>query len=187
MNNRLAVFRLQPRIVLVIGIITLTLALAVAGLLGGRRLAGVVSFIHSDVSHESDERLIKNFAAHRAEFEQLLTMVIEDKGLTRVDFDWTDPNNPVQVGVTQGRIDDYRKLMKGLGILGGFSANLERTGIEFITSTQGFVTHGSLKGYLYTRETPLELDSNLDEVLQKGQPYGRRRIEGNWYLFLEKD
>ena len=45
----------------------------------------------SETHHKSDKDLIDNFRAHRSEFDRLLRMVMEDKSLYRVDYNWTEP------------------------------------------------------------------------------------------------
>ena len=39
----------------------------------------------------TDEAMLRNFHEHRAEFEKLREMISQDRGLRRVDCDWTDP------------------------------------------------------------------------------------------------
>lgn len=160
-------------------------ALVLATLLGAIRDASLTGKRESydfETLHRSDKDLIDNFRVHRSEFDQLLRMIMEDKSLYRVDYDWTEPEHPESVGITPARIDEYRGLMKKLGILRGFSAYRERKYVEFFSSFQG-----SAKGYLYTKQPPPDLDASLDDVIQKGLSYGYRRIEGNWYLFYRKD
>src|SRR5689334_24230798 len=69
-------------------------------------IVAVVSSIpdFSGQPHLSDEVLIAKFNAHRAEFEKLLAMVLENKGLTRVDEDWTEPRDPQTIGISRERI-----------------------------------------------------------------------------------
>jgi hypothetical protein len=137
-----------------------------------------------ETPHRSDEDLIDNFHANRSEFDRLLGMVMEDKSLYRVDHNWTEPGQPESVGIPQARIDEYRKLMKKLGILRGFSASRARkdVDVEFFSSFEGYA-----KGYLYAKRPPHDLGANLDDVIQKGLLYGSRHIEGDWYLFYRKD
>jgi len=56
-----------------------------------------------------------------------------------------------------------------------------------MSSTRGFVTQGSRKGYLYTEEKVDEVVADLDQVSASGVGSGLRRIEGNWYLLFEGD
>lgn len=137
--------------------------------------------------HLPDDQLIANFQAHKPEFERLRLMILEDKGLTRVDVDWTQPNDPTTIGVTPERIAEYRRLFTQLGLARGFSAY--RHDIEFLASCQGWVASGSSKGYLYKAKPPLTLEDNLDQYSsqERAVGYGYRKIEGSWYLYFEAD
>jgi hypothetical protein len=116
-------------------------------------------------------------------------MVLDDKRLTRVDEDWTAPEDPTTIGVTAERIAEYRALFKKLGLARGFSAGLDRREIELWASAQGWVAHGSHKGYVYTARVPESLDTDLDQYSSRERPLGSgyRRIEGNRYLYFYGD
>jgi hypothetical protein len=134
--------------------------------------------------HLSDSQLIAAFQTHKPDFERLRTMILEDKGLTRVDDDWTVPTDPQTIGITVQRIAEYRKLFQKLGIARGFSAYEDRHEIEFWASAQGWVAHGSHKGYVYASAIPAPILESLDSLAaQKGNVgYGYKHIEDNWYL-----
>lgn len=134
--------------------------------------------------HLSDEELIANFYQHRAVFEQLREMTVQDKGLVRVD------NNkilPASIQVPLARIEEYRKLLRRLGIRGGIEVSKDRRHIGFIASFRGWATHNSEKGYVYTEEPVKAQDivDDLDHFKEHEVGSGMRRIEGNWYLFFE--
>jgi hypothetical protein len=139
--------------------------------------------------HLPDAQLIANFQAHKEGFERLRQMIIEDKGLTRVDDNWTAPGDPKAIGVSPERIAEYRKLFSQLGIPRGFSATSERDRIEFLASSQGWVAHGSHKCYLYASNPPKDLIGSLDHISSKNRSVGEgtRQIEGNWYLHFYGD
>lgn len=137
--------------------------------------------------HLPDEQLIKNFQTHRAEFEKLVAMVLEDKNLTRVDEDWTQPEN-----LPAARVAEYRRLFRIVGTPRGVVARIDRETIEFWASSQGWVAHGSSKGYLYADKCPSrdgKTEESLDEMSLAERPYGFgcRHIEGKWYLYFEGD
>ena len=114
-------------------------------------------------------------------------MIVHDKGLSQVFGDRTYPEDPATVGVSPARIAEYRRLLKELGIEGGILAPTDKKSVELMSSTRGFVTHGSRKGYLYTEEKVDEVVADLDQVSASGVGSGLRRIEGNWYLLFEGD
>ena len=134
-----------------------------------------------------DKRLIENFEAHRAEFEKVVAMILEDKNLTRVDEDWFDPAE-----FDQQRVAQYRKLFQVIGTRRGFSAPVGRDQIEFIASAQGWVAHGSSKGYLYAEKCPAYIGQtveSLDGMSLGPRPSGSgcRHIDGKWYLYFVSD
>lgn len=141
-------------------------------------------------THRSDKDLIRNFELHREELEELVRMTIQDSKLRRVDDDWTDPENPADVGVGPARVAQYRAMMENAGITRGFAAYGEPGYVQFLASANGIVPSGSSKGYLHTTRTPEPLVENLDAYAghdtrssNSGAVY--RRIEGDWYLFYE--
>lgn len=137
--------------------------------------------------HPKDEDLLQRFRTHRQEFEQLLQMFREDKGLGRVAPDFTRPANTNEVGVTKERIDEYRRLFRTLGLSAGIEGYGERDAVFFYASTQGLSVSGSSKGFAYLTKRPALLVDQLDGYRS---PDGRsfsafRHIEGNWYLQLD--
>jgi hypothetical protein len=131
----------------------------------------------------TDQELISNFKRHRAGFDRLRDMIMQDKGLLRITNDRTLPEDPQAVGVSQSRIAEYRALLKELGIH-ELDASLDRKTIQLTSAYRGFVTHGAQKGYEYASE-PIRTYLVPDlEMLSKGG-VGRRPIEDGWYLFFE--
>jgi len=139
--------------------------------------------------HQPDRQMIANFQTHKTEFEYLRQMVTEDKWLTRVDDDWTEPRDPQTIGILPDRIAKYRRIFHQLGIPRGISATAGRDRIEFIASSQGWVASGSSKSYVYLAKRPDEVLDDLDSLssLQKPFGIGYKHIEGNWYLYFYGD
>ena len=139
--------------------------------------------------HQPDAWMIANFQKHKSDFERLRQMILEDKGLNRVDDNWTDPQEPLTIGIKSERIARYRRIFQQLGIPRGFSATAERDKIEFITTTQGWLAGGSLKSYMYLKTPPDEVLDDLDKLTFQERPVGTgyRHIEGNWYLYFYGD
>jgi hypothetical protein len=145
-------------------------------------------FTSGDIPHKSDDELIANFESHKADFNRMLQMINEDKGLDRVDYNWTAPENPQSVGISQNRIDEYRSLFRRAGVPRGFSAFKTKDYVEFIASSQGLAVGGSSKGYLYAKDPPPRLTENIEKYRAQENKYSPafpvyRHIEGNWYLF----
>jgi len=138
----------------------------------------------ADIPHKSDDQLIANFKSHEAQFNQLLDMVMADKGLHRIDDNWTDPTDPKTIGIPDERIAQYRKMFRALDIPRGFSANQDVGVVEFISSAQGLAVSGSSKSYVWMKQSPSDLVDNIDTYRTKpGASYPVfRHITGNWYL-----
>jgi hypothetical protein len=137
--------------------------------------------------HPSDQSLLTNFQNHRTEFDQLLQTFLADKGLGRVAYDFTRPENPQTIGISPDRLQQYRKLFGRLGLSEGIEGYDEKDLVWFHASAQGLSVTGSGKGYAYlTKPPPLVVDS-LDNYWSKdGKSFTAfRHIEGNWYLYLE--
>jgi hypothetical protein len=142
-----------------------------------------------DIPHKSDEELISNFKAHEAQFNQLLEMVMADKGLHRVDDDWTDPKDPQTIGIPNERIAAYRKIFRALDIPRGFTANQDVGIVKFISSAQGLAVSGSSKAYVWLKKPPTNLVDSIDNYKSTpGASYPvYRHIQGNWYLVFDAD
>lgn len=136
--------------------------------------------------HSSDRALIDNFYRNRGDFNQLVEMMVHDKGLMSVTSERTLPEDLKGLGVSQKRVEDYRFLLGKLGVDEGVSISNDRQNIEFTSSSIGFSTHNSQKGYVYAfAKQEGQLVDSLDEMTEKGVGTGLRRIEGGWYLFFE--
>jgi hypothetical protein len=135
--------------------------------------------------HPSSQELIDNFYSHCPEFDQLLQMALEDQELSRVAYDFTRPENPETIGVTQERLNEYRRLFDELNLEAGIDNG--RDSIWFIASARGLSVSGSAKGYIYSRIPPGLIVEDLDSY---DSPDGRsftafQKIEGNWYLYYD--
>jgi hypothetical protein len=57
---------------------------------------------------------MSRFRAHRGDYEMLLTMLRQDKKLTFVNSALTLPDDPVAIGISTGRIAEYRRFLSRL-------------------------------------------------------------------------
>jgi len=130
--------------------------------------------------HQSDAALIESFNRHRAEFEQLRTMAMEDETLRYLD---DDAVLPAEIDLV--KVDEYRRLLKVAGLRGGMIR--DATHIEFLSSSNGWGPSGSIKGYIVLMdkldrtERVESLDSPTNVV---EDTYFLRRIEDNWFLYF---
>ncbi|MBC8136979.1 MAG: hypothetical protein H8F28_13945 [Fibrella sp.] len=145
----------------------------------------------------SDRKLLANFRRHKSTFDDLTRMVRTDKGLTRVDENWTAPSEPEKINVSGVRIREYRRLLTSGNAKRGFSADERGTAIRFHCWVAGSAISSTvLKGYFYSETPPKPLFQNLDDCGRwgcsadkwdagyKGEAY--RPIGGNWYLFYKR-
>ena len=141
----------------------------------------------SSSEHPSDEKLIENFRAHKAEFDQLLRTFLADRGLTRVAEDFTRPEDAASVGVSAEGLKAYRRLFDRLGLKGGVEGPEPKDLVLFYASTQELGVSGSSKGYAYCKERPPRLADDLDAYRppDKGSFTVFRHLEGNWYLYFD--
>jgi hypothetical protein len=156
-------------------------------------ILGVLAIIWYVVSifvPPSDSYLISNFKGHEREFETLTRMIKTNEKLVRVDSDWTEPGDLKSIGVSPSRIDEYRSLFSNLHIPRGFTASRKPEGYEFLAYAFGTVSHGKAKGYVFSEQELGPLENDLDKhQFPPGHAYDivYRKIQGNWYLFLERD
>ena len=141
--------------------------------------------------HILDEEMIGSFDKHRALFEEMVSMVLEDEGLRRVDDNWTDPRDPGEAGVSLERIEKYRYMFRECNVSRGISAFHKDEKIQFIVTSRGLATGGSMKGYEY-RIVPLSDQSLVSSIDDHKPPNPRgyviyKHIEGPWYLVYEYD
>ncbi len=135
--------------------------------------------------HPSDAAMMDRFNANRAAFERLREMITADRGLLRVSDDGTRPEPHTSIGVTRERLAEYRRLLRAAGAT-QIDISSDRKVVELTASTEGFVTHGSTKGWIFDSAPRRdEVVPELDSMSARGTGSGLRRIGGDWYLFFE--
>lgn len=148
-------------------------------------IVGLLLFLKFWMVHPSDQTLIKNFKDNEPAFNNLIAMIQEDQGLVRVDDNWTRPENPATIGLTEERIVKYRQIFKELRIPRGFYSFTNPVRIELIASTTGLSISGSAKGYVFLEEKPALIVADLEDYssMDSESFTAYRHIGGNWYLF----
>jgi hypothetical protein len=166
------------------------------------------SAAHEMKEHPSDEEMMANFIEHRDEFETLRRMMQSDGQLKRVDFNWTQPDDPASVGITPQRIELYRELSRRVGLERGveaFGDSAKR--VTFLASARGLSISGSSKSYVWLAQRPKgdrdqvvveNLDAYANRKREERRQYfmknkramagnadALRKIDGNWYLEYE--
>lgn len=135
-----------------------------------------------------DAAMIRNFQAHRPEFELLRAMIANDKGLQRVDQNWTSPEDLSTIGITEKRIAQYRSLFRKLGVPRGFKAYRGPEEIDLLAYSFGMLDSGVGKSYSWLAHPPETTVPSLDrppDQPREGHHDAYRLIEGHWYLHYE--
>jgi len=95
-------------------------------------------------------------------------MAKEDSNMVRIakDFTWTKdnamfPRPKSELGITNERWEKYKSLFYKLGLEAGI-LNYQPDRVELISSTEGLLTGGSSKGYIYLENVPDRLETSLD-------------------------
>lgn len=114
-------------------------------------------------------------------------MFLTDRGLGRVAYDFTRPENPGAIGISRERLGAYRRLFDKLDLSAGIEGYDEKDIVWFHASTYGLSVTGSGKGYAYVKERPKLVVGNLDTYWSAdGRSFTAfRHIEGNWYLYFD--
>lgn len=178
----------------------LTWFVAGIALLAALMLLAPVLALIAGSGHPSDTKLLAKFSASRADLELLVAMFQHDSGLGRVGDEFTRPDNPSAVGVTDHRIAEYRRLCGKIGAINcieGYDAAYERLygeprdygeikdPIWIHVSAQGLSISGSGKGYVYSRHPAYPVVENLDDIRPSRSGTWLRHIEGPWYLYYD--
>jgi len=154
-------------------------------------LCGVVflSIGFSESPHPSDQKLESNFSKNEADFDLLIRMARADARVVRIasNFTWLDtnaawPRPQSELGFSNERWEEYRRLFGKLGLSGGI-LNYQPESVMLVASSKGLVTGGSSKGYSYSVKEPPHLVASLENVSFKDSRIAYKRIKGNWYLF----
>ncbi|MDA0203841.1 MAG: hypothetical protein O3A53_04640 [Acidobacteria bacterium] len=156
-----------------------TLAISTAAIIG------LLSSIEGD--HASDKVLIQHLERRAADFERLVAMFQQDNRASVVDYTHVQPDGVITVE----QWDDYKALFDELELKGGVRRSEgQGPGTVWLVSTfQGFVTHGSSKGFLYQPTNSAPLYPSLDEMSEnrEGLGIGYRKIDEEWYLVFGRD
>jgi len=138
----------------------------------------------------TDAELLARFRAHRPEIATLMKMMEEDRVIRRIDYDWTDPSNPLSAGISADRISQYRRILFDIDCPRGFYYDSNTGSVTIIAWAVGLVGSGASKSFMYKPVNPVPLVDELDSYqVPAGQDYvlAYRHIEGDWYLEYDAD
>jgi hypothetical protein len=157
-------------------------------------LAGLLLYLRSGSRPPAEEKLIKNFYAHRAAYERLRDMLLADQQLVRI-AKWgvettksVVPQKPPAGDFPAGRYHEYLALFQETGSLGASRAEgvrPESVGVWLWSSGwAGEAMHAEI--VWSEREPANQVDSlsNFDKAPKPRHPVFRK-IEGHWYLWAD--
>jgi hypothetical protein len=145
-------------------------------------------------SPPKEAQVIRNFEGHRAAFERLRGMLIEDQDLVRV-ADWgvettksMGIRKPPEGNFPVDRYQEYLSLLKEVGAAGAFRARgnpPESVGMFVYVS--GFAADTRHMNVCWLTREPENQVSSLDDFYKTPKPRNPvyRHIEGKWYLWAD--
>ncbi len=148
----------------------------------------VVWIAREAIEPPSDAAMLRHFDHHHGEFEGLVKMASSDKGLDRVDQNWTIPADTRSVGVSSERLADYRRLLRNAGTPRGFQVSQGHDGFDFFFWLRGSaISDDTDKGFAYRTTPPSNTFQSLDGIRadSRNPLIAYRHIRGDWYLFYQ--
>jgi hypothetical protein len=141
-------------------------------------------------SYPSDNSLIEKFRSNEADFRRLAKMFKEDVKLSGVDHKsaWVDYNYNFKADIPQQRLDEYRSLLKRLGVQHIVRGDKSGHFYLLVWRENGLFIGGSSKFYIYADwlPPPSPLTDSLDALKQSGHDaYAFKQFEEHWYLHLD--
>ena len=150
-------------------------------------------------AHPSDDEMLGEFAARRANFQTLLDMVQDETRVTRVadDFIWIDGAQGVSGDerhryLPSVRLAKYRELFAKLELESGVIRRADGT-IAFLRSSSGMVTSGSGKEFIWSpKPLPGAMTSSDKRSLEvvcmpRTNCSSLREILPNWYIGFQSN
>lgn len=139
-----------------------------------------------------DDFMIRHLKQNMAKFEAIVAMAREDRGLIRIDEDWTEPADLAAIGIGPDRLADYRRRFSDLGVPRGISVHATGSQVDFLAFARGWGPRGFSRSYVWSASGEFE-DAEIATNLDALQASGRRRVwafrhvNGPWWLHLRND
>jgi hypothetical protein len=143
----------------------------------------------------SDDTLIAEFHARRADYDTLLTMFRADSGLGRVAYDFTRPANffsgapiPGRREASAQRLAAYRKLFTQLSLRGGIEGYDQKHIITFwrYGSGMGAGLGGTGKGLAFSDSLPPDTPAAFGCATPEDNCWRFRPIGSGWFVLNER-
>ena len=157
-------------------------------------LVSVFVFVFPLSHPPKEEKVLKNFYAHRATFERLRDMLLEDRQLIRVT-DWgvettksVGTSKPPVGDFPLNRYNEYLALLKETGGVGAFGGREEpRQSVGILVYVSGFGGDTRHVEVCWLARGPANKVPSLDAFYKTPKPRTPvyRHIDGNWYLWAD--
>jgi hypothetical protein len=156
--------------------------------------AGVAAFFFPYKSPPKEVQLLQNFQTHRATFEQLRDMLLEDKKLVRLS-NWgvqtttaITTNERPTADFSPQRYKQYLALLKEAGAIGVHRDRSDPpAGVCIWMYASGWAGDTRHVDICWEKETPATRVASLDDFYKtpKARKPVFRQIDGNWYLWAD--
>ena len=139
------------------------------------------------IPYPKDEVLQDNFHANRKEFDELIKCFREDSNILYinlqnevVDFDRN------KISIAAPRLDEYKRLFSKLNIQQINRNQFDQNIFLRVWAIPNYLFRGKSKYYVFTETPPKNLENSLDDIYESGSDSNDfKKIEGNWYLYLD--
>jgi hypothetical protein len=180
-------------------------AFRIVGIVCFSILAGISLLWWGSGPHQpSDAVLERRFNKERPDFDRLLTMMDEDRNMSRIapDFTWRQdnvawPRPESEWGISNERWNDYKRLFSKTGLDDGITKPEKSSDTLLEVWSWGLVVGGIRVSYLHCgpprdgsvhTEPPCLQNKDSGRVEESsGDSYRFKKIAPDWYIFEESN
>ena len=145
---------------------------------------------------KTDSEMSTFFQQHKESFDQLISSINSEhfEGMILPDGQESDRHMP------DAKLKESQKIIHDLGAHTFIIVRQDEKGpyIDFPIwgFGQGISCGGPIKGYLYTKEKPIDIVNNLDDFARRGffevtykdkDGFWTRHLDGDWYIYYYLD
>lgn len=138
-------------------------------------------------TYPPDALLEQRFQANKEDFEKLVKMFQADSRLFQISLDKGALESfDKEAQIPEERLLEYKKILSKLGI--EYIERYEKRQDIFLRvwSSPNLFIGGKSKYYVYDEKDVKNTVNSLDEIYRSGQEANEmKKIEGNWYLYLD--
>jgi hypothetical protein len=149
-------------------------------------LIGIAAIHYAFFRAPSESQMLANFKEHKIQLEQLRSMLQQDRKVQAIAFDWFSgtgvPDDSLKsAGISQQRLDAYRKLMKifGVSLIGRLGG--KKGYFKFAVFGGGMTDTSWSIGYAWSEDTPSHIVKSAYNTVYSG--WCHSPIEGHWYIY----